>query len=578
MPLVYGNRPTMRNPHPISELKIGPFSGGINRYSDASAIADTELVDCINFDIDLDGSLKSRPPWTSSLGHQETTYTGTLTEGSTQVLGSFIYSGYRIVVYQVVSNNTSGTATVVSINYYWLDGPSTGTVTNIYNDSDINNPFTAVVRYKDILYFTRKNGGTAGGSYNVNTSTWTPITFPAASSALIYKERLWLVGDKITNTSRLYFSDVATPQTFQPASFFDIRPGDGDTLNDFIVYQDNMFLFKDSSIWVFAYDTQPAQAVLQQLHSELGVSNSHCLALYENSIYFLRWNQVYSITNFNFTRISTKIPFEEDRTLPIPKAGENWGDTTWKFPSSLSLMGDRLIIRYYNRLYVYHLRMNAWTRWSSQDPVINYMGNIVQVENTGGVDRPVYSSYVAGTALTKIPFKGLITSDVISGIIIVNDNYDTSTKEGYTYKTVPVTYVDILCSAVTKIYDIGISQRFKRLMHWGVDVVTGRSVTGILSPYSVAYRVTWAQLHQYTWSQLQTWGYPLFVQPNTTQTATVDSGLYRRFVRFPKGLRFRLMQFTVNMVTAGNSGDGPARMYSLTAVLGVKQLVDKGVN
>jgi len=42
----------------VRELKIGPYAGGINRYSDISAIADDEMVDCTNFEIDLDGSLK----------------------------------------------------------------------------------------------------------------------------------------------------------------------------------------------------------------------------------------------------------------------------------------------------------------------------------------------------------------------------------------------------------------------------------------------------------------------------------------------------------------------------------------
>jgi len=43
-------------------------------------------------------------------------------------------------------------------------------------------------------------------------------------------------------------------------------------------------------------------------------------------------------------------------------------------------------------------------------------------------------------------------------------------------------------------------------------------------------------------------------------------------------LRFRLIQFKVQMTTSGNTVDGPARLYSLTAFIGGKQIVPKAVN
>src|SRR5882672_8685028 len=49
-------------------VRLGPFTGGINTYSDAAALADDELVDAVNVDLDLDGSLRCRPPITSVEG------------------------------------------------------------------------------------------------------------------------------------------------------------------------------------------------------------------------------------------------------------------------------------------------------------------------------------------------------------------------------------------------------------------------------------------------------------------------------------------------------------------------------
>jgi len=47
---------------PGEAIQVGPFVGGLNTFSDETAIADNELVVCNNFELDLDGSLLSRPP------------------------------------------------------------------------------------------------------------------------------------------------------------------------------------------------------------------------------------------------------------------------------------------------------------------------------------------------------------------------------------------------------------------------------------------------------------------------------------------------------------------------------------
>jgi hypothetical protein len=43
-------------------------------------------------------------------------------------------------------------------------------------------------------------------------------------------------------------------------------------------------------------------------------------------------------------------------------------------------------------------------------------------------------------------------------------------------------------------------------------------------------------------------------------------------------LRFRLVQFEVEMLTTGNTSDGPARLYSITAFIAAKQLAPEAVN
>lgn len=559
----------------IQELKIGPYAGGVNQYSDQSAIADDEMVDCSNFDIDLDGSLKSRPPWKLLFGNSTTIATGTLPPDSHQLmLGSFVYESVQFVIFN--SSHTGAYAAWI----YFLGGPNDGSISKIADGT-----YSNAIRYANDVYLTPgPEGGVAslgtGQKYELDTGLVTAIpNMPRGYAARVYKDRLWISGRRnITNNSRLFFSGLADFLSWPGINFFDINVGDGDAVHEIIVYQDNLVIFKDNATYVLSYDQGPAQAVLQQISTTIGVMGPRCVVAYENSVFMLQYNEVYEMQNYDFTRISVKLPFEYDHTTPFE--GQTLTvDEWWKYAQSLSLVGDRLYARFFNRLYVYHLRLRAWTRYESEDENIHYIGPVVQLDNTNTDLNRGFESYVACSALGKVTdaqgFGAAGAWKAYLKIYIMEDRYEASNEENG--NNVPAE-VDIKLSMTTKTYDVGLSHRFKRLMHWGIDCITGRDVTGTIYPFSIAYKVTWNQLHIYTWSQLNTWGYPLFNIPSIVQPQPQGAGLARRFIRFPKSLRFRLIQFQIEMVTSGNTTDGPARLYSLTAFIGAKQLVPKAVN
>ena len=85
-------------------------------------------------------------------------------------------------------------------------------------------------------------------------------------------------------------------------------------------------------------------------------------------------------------------------------------------------------------------------------------------------------------------------------------------------------------------------------------------------------------MHIYHWHELNTWAYPLTAIPSVEQQVSSDAGKQVKFIRFPKSLRFRLLQFKIDMVTQGNTLDGPAYLYSITSFIGAKQLMPKAVN
>lgn len=559
----------------VQELKIGPFAGGINNYSDISAIGDDEMTDCVNYDIDLDGSLKSRPPWKLLYGSSTTIATGVLPPASDQiVLGSFVYEGVQFII---INSSHSG---AYAAYIYFLGGVNDGMFSKIADGT-----YQTAIRYNDTIYLPpgSEGGSTSlgtGQSYVLSSGLVTALpNMPRGYASCVYKDRLWISGRRgIVNSSRVFFSDLGAFQTFGGSSFFDINPGDGDAVNDLVVYQDNIVILKDNKSYVLSYDQGPAQAVQQPISGTIGAMGRNCSVSYENSIFILQYNEVYEMSNFTFTRVSVKLPFEYDHTTPFEGLTASVNED-WKYGQSLSLVGDRLYARFYNRLYVYHLRLRAWTRYESNDESINYIGRAVRLDNTNTDLNRGYETYVACSALTKVTdaagFGVVGAWKAYMKIFIMQDRYESVILEN---GDLDITTVDINCSMITKAYDVGLSHRFKRLLHWGIDCITGRNVTGTMLPFSITYKVTWEQLHAFKWSQLNTWAYPLYSIPEVVVSQPQGAGLARRFIRFGKSLRFRLVQFKVEMVTAGNATDGPARIYSITAFIAAKQLTPKAVN
>lgn len=557
----------------VRELEIGPFAGGINRYSDPAMIADNELVDCVNFDLSLDGSLVSRPPW-SVMHAAKFTNTSSATNAPNSyqlVIGTGSYESNRFVI--VNSSHTGAAASYI----YYVEGPAAGTLAKIADGSH-----SKAHRYANDVYLVPDIGNPGlGVVYDLAGGLVTPIAnMKVGYASIIYKDRLWISGRRNeTNSSRLYFSDLADFTSWPTTNFFDVNPGDGDAVNDLVVYQDNIVIFKDNATYVLAYDTGPAQAVLQVINGDIGSMGPRCVDVYENSIFVLKYNQLYEMSNYDYVRVSVKLPFEFDNTVPTGSyaAGGQW----WKYPFWLRIVGDRAIVRFYNRIYVYHLRLRGWTRWDSEDVNIAHLGPIMRLDNTNTDLRRGFDTYVAGTTLGKgIDAQGIGTVsnwNMYFKMFKMEDRYSTSGVEtGDVVPAVPA--VDIKLTMLTKQFDVGLSHRFKRLMHWGIDCYTGRGVTGTLYPLSVAYKVTWEQVSQYHWHELNTWDYPLTTFPGITQEVTSNLGFQIKFVRFPKSLRFRLLQFKVDMLTKGNTLDGPAYIYSLTAFVASKQIVPKAVN
>lgn len=497
---------------PGEPVRLGPFIGGMNTLSDPTALADTELVDCVNLELDLDGSLLSRPPITT---HDAVSFGA----GRLKHLG-----------FAQISGTTYHIASVGGTTSYSTDGVNWTTITATFGAS-------AMVQFMDTVWLVNASG--AGGKWSPSGGYTAIASMPSGTAAVTLKSRMYIVGNA-TFRSRLYWSNVDDFNTWSPTDFINVNQGDGQSLIDIIIFNDNLILFKNDSTYSFPFDVGPSTGTLRKISSTIGATRADCVVLYEQNLYVYHEGNVYEVINYDFTRLNSKVPFFYDPTAPSAFTDEAF----------LSIVGDRLLVRYYNRLYVFGFRTRTWTRWESS----LYFGPLraAPVDTTIAVNNPYYG----GACVTGS-----------NAVYKFDDGFNSTRSEAMT------------CSILTKNYDLSISHKFKRLFWWGADIAASGNVSGTVTPVVYSFAVTWGQLRTKTWGELTTWGRPLSVSPGITTVASASlGGGARKFVKFLKSIRFRQVNFEVSTETTGTTSDGPVRIFTLTALVNQKQDVSAQVS
>lgn len=518
-------------------LRLGPFAGGLNIGSDPVLIKDDELSTCLNLEFDIDGSLISRPAI-------QITFEGA-TNQRLLIFGSVVFSG---TLYLFATRDAK---TFVSSNE--------GSSWTELNPAATSRECKTMAIYNDIVWLPATPTSPAGGiSWTVGGGAVAVAAMPRAEKCMVYKNRLYLCpGDSATvNASRLSFSQAADFTTWPAPNFLDVRPGDGDKLVNLIIYQDNLLLFKGESSHVLAYDLDPVDAILREINPVVGSTGSFGVVQYENTVYCMHRNKVYEIINFNFGLLNVKAPPVFDNALPT-------GTTARYEAQHLSLIGERLVVRYYNRTYVYFLRTKTWSEWSKTDPdsTIEWhiFGPVVRARDLTGSGL---DSYYTGYSF-----------DVSAGgykVIKIRDGRTSGADEGLTAGS-----YTMLCIATTKDYDMADPVRYKRLFWWGADIISGNTITGSILPITLVTSITWDALTTETWADLETWGNPTSGSVPFQEIIAGDSIVNtNKFIKFGKSLRFRKANFSLQLETDG-SPDQPTKIFQFAAVVAMKQLVSE---
>lgn len=137
------------------------------------------------------------------------------------------------------------------------------------------------------------------------------------------------------NTSRLWFSNPATPETItysagppETGDFIELTPGDGEPITGMAVYGTELFVFKRSKFFVFYGNSidETGGSIFNYRMVDTGVGCDHVgihsirlVATHETGVYFLGYDGVYRTTGGPPVKVSGLIdPAFKGANLPIP--------------------------------------------------------------------------------------------------------------------------------------------------------------------------------------------------------------------------------------------------------------------
>lgn len=507
-------------------VSIGPWIGGLNTYSDDTAVADNEGTIIENFELDLDGSLVSRPPIVDlniafPLG----------ATGNINLLG--YYYGPGGAPYLIASDGLSST--------YYFTGSSWTLLTNTISAS-------AMAQFNDRAWLIAPVGSANPGGY------WTPsggfvadANMPKGEILVAHKFRLWVAAGKsaTSNGTRLYFSKVLGTVPFWPVltDFIDVGAGDGQNIVNCTVYYNSLLIFRTDSVYSFQYTSDPATGVASLVIPGIGLADKDCLVTNEAYVYFMYEEKAYEFINNRANRINDKVPFNASIKTGIYK------------PYAVSVFNNRVIFSYYDTMHVFSLKTRTWTTWKST--LRGAIGKIVELAGTAESQAIVHSSQSIATGGGARTAKTLRITDAV--------NTDAEAFQ---------------CTLQTKNFSYELVSAYKRLFWWGADAVFRGQVQAIAYPIVFNYTVYWNELLTHTWGELLNykWDQPLSGTLSIqTVRDTTGSGSQRKFVKFFKSLRFRQINYKVVFDTDGSITSAPVRLFKLETYVKAKQRVSKAV-
>ena len=336
---------------PGKPIKVGPFVGGLNNVSNAGESRDEEVVELVNFELGLDTSLVSRPPLEVVVSSKATS--------RWRILGV-----YRVTAanWYVIVQQPDDTGDGSKIHAY-ANGDFSATpvvIKTVTNTSDI---VTGYVQYNEFGYFLMGMGSSISCFRWKESSSATDIaTMPKGSVLTSWRDRLWVTGTASgTNGNYVWFSTVDAggpkPDTWNVSiDFFNVDPGSGGLNTAMLPLTNSLLIFKEDATYRFSFPNSPKQGEIISVSRQVGAAGPNSVAAFENYAFVYDQGRLYELMNTKFTQLNLNVMFDEGLALSVDATAAG---------VDLSIVGRRLLVRYYTYVFSYLIDSRAWAQWTS---------------------------------------------------------------------------------------------------------------------------------------------------------------------------------------------------------------------
>lgn len=234
------------------------------------------------------------------------------------------------------------------------------------------------------------------------------------------------------NAGKLWFSDPGAPETFGANNYVSVVPGDGETIRGMTVFNNQLFVFKQTKFFVFYGNSgnpaAPGTPLFNYRTVDTGVGMSspapQTVCTGRDGVYFIGADGIYRTTGGPPVKMSHRVdPFFTGVGLSPFWTNAGSGSKAWAGQSDDGLGGGGLDRLYWfndrlyallntsanNRLFVWDSTLDVWTVWSND---YRSMASFIRSTNRG--DRETLHAGTTGTAIHK--FDPTLATDAGSAI------------------------------------------------------------------------------------------------------------------------------------------------------------------
>jgi hypothetical protein len=278
--------------------------GGLNLIADPQEAGAQQAISCLNVALDRNGRVRIRDGY-------DTLYTAA-TE-------NYVFGLHPVSTGLVLA--ATGKVRVVDL----------GAGTSAANVSLAANGGVSFATLNSATYFT----DTTGTQIQKFVA---PATFSSPAGLAAYKGNFLAVQpleDRLviadaSSTSKLWFSDAATPETITAANNLQLTPGDGQRITGMCVFGTELFVFKRTKFFVFSGNSTDSTGGsifnYRMVDTGIGVdegafasTSAKLVATHSTGVYFIGADGIYRTTGGAPVKISDPIaPVFKGSNLPIP--------------------------------------------------------------------------------------------------------------------------------------------------------------------------------------------------------------------------------------------------------------------